>query len=116
MKLSFKPYKRRLKTPIKMSRGIIDFREGIILRLETVDSIAYSEVVVLDYFKTESLEESLKILASLPAKINAQDLQLIPQDYLATRFAFEALFLSLLLIEKCQFQNYCLLVVLQYLN
>ena len=86
--LSFKPYKRKLKIPIKMSRGVISERVGVIVRLDN----NFGEAVIMDYFGTETLEQSISFLKSLPKKINQEILEEIP--HYATRCAIESAFLS----------------------
>lgn len=88
--VSYKTYRRQLLTPLKMSRGVIDFREGVILRLESADGVSYGEVVILDYFRTETLDESLELLKSLPKQISINDLKNIPEKYPATRLGLES--------------------------
>ena len=89
MNLSFKPYSRQLKLPIKMSRGIIEYRQGIIIRLES-DKLAFGEAVILDYFGTESLSRAIEVLNSLPSSVTLETLKQIPEDCFATRLALES--------------------------
>ena len=91
-KLSFKPYKRKLKTPIKMSRGNISSREGVVVRIDQ----SFGEAVIMDYFGTETLEQSISFLKSLPENIDQDILEEIPHcntNY-ATRCAIESAFIS----------------------
>ena len=91
-KLSFKPYKRKLKTPIKMSRGNISSREGVVVRIDQ----SFGEAVIMDYFGTETLEQSISFLKSLPENIDQDILEEIPHcntNY-ATRCAIEYAFIS----------------------
>ena len=87
-KLSFKPYKRKLKIPIKMSRGLISERVGVIVRLDD----SFGEAVIMDYFGTETLEQSISFLKSLPKNIKQEILEDIP--HYATRCAVESAFIS----------------------
>ena len=87
-KLTYKPYKRKLKIPIKMSRGVITNRLGVVVRIDGV----FGEAVIMDYFGTETLEQSLSFLKSLPKNIDESIIEDIP--HYATRCAIESAFIS----------------------
>jgi len=97
--LLFKPYKRKLKIPIKMSRGVITERLGVVVRIDGV----FGEAVIMDYFGTETLDQSLSFLKSLPKNIDESIIEDIP--HYATRCAIESAFISNSLVLKRESMN-----------
>lgn len=74
-----------------MSRGTISQREGVLIRAEAPDGkTAFSEAVILPYFGTETLEQSVKYVKGLNSQFNQQTIQSIPDEMFATRFALES--------------------------
>ena len=90
-RLSFRPYSRQLVAPLKMSRGVIDRREGVIVRIEDDDGAgeSYGEAVTLPYFGTETVDEACRLLAGLET-VSFAALEEIPKHYFATRLAIES--------------------------
>ncbi len=92
LELSFKPYKRKLKTPIKMSRGVISERLGVVIRIGD----DFAEALIMDYFGTETLEQSLGFLKSLPKQIDKNIIGNLPyySTHYSTMSAIESVFIS----------------------
>ncbi len=98
--LTYKPYVLNFKKPVKMARGVITQRRGVILKLEGGGLAVFSELVPLAYFRTESLESALAFLAGL-SEITFDDLADIPGNLPATRFAIEMALLEILGEDDC---------------
>ena len=77
-----------------MARGTITERRGIILRLEAEGRHAYAELLPLEHFGTESLEQATEFVSGL-REVSAASLQDIPENLPATRFALESALLEL---------------------
>lgn len=93
--LQFKPYRRRLRQPLKMSRGTIEARDGVLLQFVNAGRpTALAEIVLLPYFGTETLEQSLSELRRISSSaLNGEldsALQTIPEGCFATRYALQS--------------------------
>jgi len=89
--LSFKAYSRPLTQTLRMSRGEIKRRNGVIVRLENGDGqFFYGEAVTLPYFGTETAEDSIEILESLNGKVSFESLSDLKKKFPATCFALES--------------------------
>jgi O-succinylbenzoate synthase len=79
-------------------------RDGVILRLSDDRGIHYfGEAVTLPYFGTETKAESIQALQSLPSQITAHDINQIPQNCPATRFALECALLGIVSTKQPEF-------------
>lgn len=77
-----------------MARGEFNAREGVIIKLAGARQAAYSELLPLEHFGTESLSDALNFLND-HTKISSGDLDSIPADLPATKFAIETALLEL---------------------
>ena len=92
--------------PVKMARGEITQRRGVVLKVEGAGKTAFSELLPLEHFGTESLDSSLEFLETV-SEITFDDFRRIPENLPATRFAIESALLELLNEEgaECYFRS-----------
>ena len=87
--LEFRRYELRFKQPLKMARGMITARNGLILKFKVDERLVYSELLPLPHFGSETLEQAVSFLDRLSAQdqFRYED---IPSSLPATRFAVES--------------------------
>ncbi len=77
LRLSFRPYRRQFKMPLRVAWGVWQLREGIILKLEDQESgrTGYGEIAPLEPFGTESIEVALRHVFALQRIMTISDLE-----------------------------------------
>ena len=75
--LEYRPYRRPFARPLRAAWGTWAVREGILLRLQSVDegTSGFGEIAPLPAFGSETLAEALAFLQSLPGETTAAALR-----------------------------------------
>lgn len=90
-RLSCKPYRLPLPTPLRTAHGQWNLREGLIVRLEDdAGRAGYGEVAPIPWFGTETLEEAGVICRELEGVVTEEALAAVPQRFGCVRFALAA--------------------------
>ncbi|MEO0376145.1 MAG: o-succinylbenzoate synthase, partial [Cyanobacteria bacterium P01_A01_bin.17] len=88
-RLSFQPYQRRFKRPLRTHHGLWSQRDGILLQLEDERGrMGKGEIAPLPWFGSETLEEALSFCRHLPARFSLHELEAIPTALPACQFGF----------------------------
>lgn len=86
--IRFAPYRLQFRTPLRMARGLIEERSGILIKLSLGQQAGYADLMPLEHFGTESLLEATEYLSKLKEATLEQLLD-IPAGLPATAFALE---------------------------
>jgi len=89
--LSYRPYRRPFRQPLRTARGLWAEREGYVLRLERGGRVSYGEVAPLPAFGTETFEAAGALLARLAADPRMP----LPAEAPCCRFAWSAAYEAL---------------------
>ena len=92
----YRVYRRPFQTPLLTHHGLWEVREGIVLKLTSLEGkVAYGEIAPLPWFGAESLEQAVHFCAQLPATLSKATLFSILPTLPACQFGFETVFKNL---------------------
>ncbi|MDQ8209407.1 o-succinylbenzoate synthase [Coraliomargarita sp. SDUM461003] len=84
--ISFKPYRRAFRRPLRTARGEWALREGFLLRVEQDGQVGYGEVAPIPEFGSETLAEAQAFLQQLQVQADLP----VPQDLPCCAFALSS--------------------------
>ncbi|WPJ94028.1 o-succinylbenzoate synthase [Coraliomargarita algicola] len=84
--ISFKPYRRTFRRPLRTARGEWARREGFLLRVEQDGQVGYGEVAPIPEFGSETLAEAQTFLQHLQVQADLP----VPQDLPCCAFALSS--------------------------
>ena len=86
--IRFTPYRLQFRTPLRMARGLIHERRGILIKLSLGEHSGYADLMPLEHFGTESFSEATEYLSTLE-EVTLEQLLDIPSCLPATAVALE---------------------------
>ncbi|WP_430685718.1 o-succinylbenzoate synthase [Leptolyngbya sp. AN02str] len=85
----FRVYQRPFRQSLQTQYGSWSVREGLLLRLEMGDRIAFGEIAPLPWFGSESLDEAIAFCTKLGSTITPAAIAHIPDSLPACQFGLE---------------------------
>lgn len=88
---SYRRYRLPLRIAVRTAHGVLDEREGVLVRLEDENGVAgYGEAAVLPWFGTETTDEAASACAALGGRVTDADMAAVPARLGCLRFALQS--------------------------
>ncbi|HTB79668.1 MAG TPA: o-succinylbenzoate synthase [Opitutaceae bacterium] len=88
---SYRRYHLPLRTAVRTVHGVLDEREGVLVRLEDEGGVAgYGEAAVLPWFGTETADEAASACAALGGRVTDVEMAALPARLGCLRFALQS--------------------------
>lgn len=90
-RLSYRPYRLPLRSPLRTANGVWAEREGLVIRLEDeTGRVGFGEAAPIDWFGRETVAATISAAGEISGLVELAQIESVPTEFGALRFALAA--------------------------